>query len=127
MENVKDVYFKNYSNIDGGLLSLFNSTKKLIVIRNEHGVVVFDNIAHQKAFNGSLVGLIPDYIVEKIPQYANCITKDQELIKDAKVLFHKDFEEFGSETYETIREKMSFNDQTFIMTTVSQINTGIMD
>lgn len=127
IDNLRNIYFPGSSVISNGVMSLIDATNKLVVMRNEKGVVIYDNSAHRTFTNGSIVGIAPEQIISQYEMYSTCIDKDQYVLNDEKILFHKSIEEFQGVKYETIREKMTHNDKHFVMTTICPIDSGLIE
>ncbi|RJX75570.1 diguanylate cyclase [Vibrio sinensis] len=125
--NLRKIYFDDSSVVGNGVMSLFNSTEKLVVLRNEYGVVVYDNTAHQKVVGRTLVGIDPKELIEINDTYFNCIKQDQYLLQDDQRLFHKSKEIFDDVEFTTIREKIIYNGNPFVMTTISEVNASSLD
>lgn len=125
--NLRKIYFDDSSIVGNGVISLFNSTEKIVILRNENGVVVYDNAAHQKISGGSLVGTDPKELITNNEAYANCIEKDLSLLKDPNKLFYKGKEKFEGIEFTTIREKIIYNSKPFIMTTISELHSSLID
>ncbi len=127
LKNLRDIYFNNSTIIGNGVMSLIDSTEKLVIIRNEQGVVMYDNTAHRELVGTSIVGVDPQDIISENESYRLCLEKDKFILFDDELMFHKDKEFFDGVEYETIREKMVYNDKKFIITTVCPSNVGLMD
>ncbi|WP_114765532.1 GGDEF domain-containing protein [Vibrio rhodolitus] len=127
LKNLRDIYFNSSTIIGNGVMSLIDSTEKLVIIRNEHGVVTYDNAAHRELVGTSIVGIDPQDIISENESYRLCLEKDKYILIDDDLMFHKDKEFFDGVEYDTIREKMIYNDKKFIITTVCPSNVGLMD
>ncbi|CAH1525718.1 Diguanylate cyclase [Vibrio jasicida] len=127
LKNLRDIYFNNSSILGNGVVSLIDSTEKLVIIRNEQGVVVYDNTAHRELVGGSIVGIDPQEIIQENESYRLCLEKDKHVLFDDELMFRKDKEYFDGIEYDTIREKMVYNDKKFIITTVCPSNVGLVD
>ncbi|MEF1307299.1 GGDEF domain-containing protein, partial [Vibrio owensii] len=106
---------------------MLDSAEKLVIMRNEQGVVIFDNAAHRELVGTSIVGVKPQEIIHENESYRLCLEKDKNLLQDEHLMFHKDKEFFEGIEYDTIREKMVYNGKKFIIATVCPSNTGLMD
>lgn len=127
LSNLRDIYFNNTSIIANGVVSMLDSAEKLVIMRNEQGVVIFDNAAHRELVGTSIVGVKPQEIIHENESYRLCLEKDKNLLQDEHLMFHKDKEFFEGIEYDTIREKMVYNGKKFIIATVCPSNTGLMD
>ncbi|WP_081635144.1 GGDEF domain-containing protein [Vibrio jasicida] len=127
LSNLRDIYFNNTSIIANGVVSMLDSAEKLVIMRNEQGVVIFDNAAHRELVGTSIVGVKPQEIIHENESYRLCLEKDKNLLQDEHLMFHKDKEFFEGIEYDTIREKMVYNGKKFIIATVCPSNVGLVD
>ncbi|MGL5336657.1 MAG: EAL domain-containing protein [Enterovibrio sp.] len=125
LNNLRSIYFKDSNVINNGVVALIDSTEKLVIIRNRKGVVIYDNMAHKALVGGSLVGIDPKEIIKNNKDYSICIEKDMLLISEPEVMFYIDEEMFGGETYQTIREKLIYNDEIFILTNICKSSKSL--
>lgn len=127
LDNYRKIYHSSSSVMCNGVLSLIDSTDKLVIMRNDEGTVIYDNDAHRKYIGKSLVGIPSSEIIAKYEAYQTCIDSDKIILDNPDLSFQKSFEIFDGIRYETIREKMNFNNRTFIITTICPVESGIMD
>lgn len=122
LSNFRDIYYSTDKNLYGGALSLIENADKFIVMRNDNGVVVFDNREHQRLTGGSIVGKPAQSVIDLNENYRICIDKDRRLLSLDKVNFIRDIEMFDGLEYETIREKLIYNNRKFIITTIQPLD-----
>ncbi len=127
MKNLRNIYFTRSSAINNGVMALVDSTEKLVVFRNDEGVVIYDNTAHREFVGSSIIGLNPQDLVEENEHYRICLKKDKKLLYDKELMFIQETEEFDGTQYDTIREKMVYNNKDFIITTICPSNVGLVD
>ncbi|OLQ94433.1 diguanylate cyclase [Vibrio ponticus] len=127
LSNLRNIYFNSASVIGNGVMSLIDATEKLVIMRNQDGVAVYDNLAHQELVGASIVGTAPQDIIAENAAYEICLKKDQIVLEDDSLMFHKDTEFFDGVGYETIREKMVYNDNKFVITSICPSDSGLMD
>ena len=127
LENYRKIYHSSSSVTSNGVLSLIDTTDKLVIMRNDEGTVIYDNEAHRSYIGKSLVGIPANEIVDTYEGYQTCIDADKQILENPDLSFQKSFEIFDGIKYETIREKMNFNGRTFIITTICQVESGLID
>ncbi|MGL5047343.1 MAG: EAL domain-containing protein [Shewanella sp.] len=127
LKNLRKIYFNQSSIINNGVMSLFDSTERLMVIRNQEGTVIYDNAAHRSVVGGSIIGIDAKKVAEENESYKVCLVKDQKLRNNEKIMFSKNSEIFDGKEYDTLREKMFFNNNHFVITTVREANSGLLD
>ncbi|MFI3246620.1 MAG: EAL domain-containing protein, partial [Ferrimonas sp.] len=125
IQNLKNVYFSRSSAVHNGVISLFDSTSKVIVFRNEEGIVTYDNQAHQDARGYSTLGLNPKRMVAKDPAYELFLKLDKKLLDDTSKLYMKNVEFYEGQKYDVLREKLSYNNRQFIAVTTSSVADGL--
>lgn len=106
------------------LANIINNSDKMVVIRNSNGVVLFENKKHEDFFGRSLVGLSKDDVIAQCPDYKLCILDDV-LLLNSKEMFSVKKEIVNNDTYFTIRQKVSFNKDIYILVTVYEESKGI--
>lgn len=121
MKNYKKVFLSNSCYINNMLTNLLKNNHHLIIIRNSHGIVVYDNEAHQQLVGSSLVGKYFEDITFSNNTYAQCLNKDKEFL-DSEKSFITDVEEFNNKFFETIREKIILNGRNFVMCSIYEIS-----
>ncbi|WP_434999546.1 GGDEF domain-containing protein [Vibrio scophthalmi] len=122
VHNVREIYYSTQNAIQGGALSLVRHAENSIVMRNDEGVVVFDNLEHQRLTGGSIVGKTVESVIKLNENYKICIEKDKYLLSLSEVNFFRDIEVFDGIEYETVREKLLYNDRNFIVTTIRPLD-----
>lgn len=125
LENLRSVYFSRSSVVGNGALSLISSAEEIVIIRNSEGVVIYDNEAHQKLIGKSLVGISPHKIVEKNNDYSFYLEKDRQLLQDKNTKVKKNNEFFKGVEYKIVREKIIYNNRSFVITTVTSLENGV--
>ncbi len=125
LKNLRDIYFNNDNISNHSVMSLFNNTDKLIIVRNDEGVVVYDNFAHRNLVGTSLVGMDVNTIIQHDPPYTKCIQADQDLL-DSDQSFFTSKEVFYDVSYGVVREKMYHNDRPFVVVTVAEPDDDIL-
>ena len=120
--NLRDVYFNDTSLQKNGVMSMLESSEKLVIIRNNSGVVIYENKAHKNLAGHALFGLNPQSIIASSADYQTCLEQDSRLIMNNDALYHIDEEEFGGDKYHTIREKVFYNNRIFIITNICPID-----
>ena len=111
----KDTYFLN------AMLKVIESSEKFIVIRNNEGVVVYENVRHREFFGMALTGEDPLNIIDIYPDYANCLQDDNDLIHSNR-FFSITNERFNND--KVIRQKSYHNENFFIVTTIYKEEDG---
>ena len=127
LDNYRKIYHSSSSVTSNGVLSLIDTTDKLVIMRNDEGTVIYDNDAHRNYIGKSLVGIPSSEIIAKYEAYQTCIDADKLILDNPDLSFQKSFEIFDGIKYETIREKMNFNNRTFIITTICPVESGLME
>ncbi|MUK28575.1 EAL domain-containing protein [Aliivibrio fischeri] len=93
----------------------------LFILRDEHGVAIYNNQKHIDYLGCSLVGMPVDEVLARYPDYQTCLQLDQQLLnKSSDILISNETVEVGSCTqhFHTYRQKIKYFDKTFIMTFV---------
>ena len=120
LDNYKKTFLSDGCYINNAFTNMLDKCDHLFVVRNRKGIVVYDNKLHQETIGQSLVGICPQELVLLNSDYQICLTKDQLLLESDKSFLIKN-EEFGGAHYETIREKIKFNDEMFVLCSIYEL------
>ncbi|MFI3247408.1 MAG: GGDEF domain-containing protein [Ferrimonas sp.] len=127
LANLRNIYFSNSSEVNNGVMALIDCTEKLVIFRNDEGVVIYDNAAHRTLIGGSIIGVDTKTLTDGNKDYEVCLAKDKKLLDNDNLMFIQESENFDGVMYDTIREKMSYNNKSFIRTIVCPSNLGLGD
>ena len=90
----------------------------LFILRDEHGVTIYNNKKHSDYLGCDLVGMsVPD-VLQRFPDYQTCLQLDQQLLNNkSDILMSDETVEVGSSTmhFHTYRQKIKYFDKSFVM------------
>lgn len=124
ISNFRNLYYNKENKLTiNSIFSVISNNTRMMVIRNSQGVVIFENKKHEAFFGQSIVGMSLEKVLSIFPDYKNCIYDDSLLINsNNNYSMEKEF--FFNINYFTIRQKVNFNNETFIFTTVYEESEG---
>ncbi|MGL5429936.1 MAG: GGDEF domain-containing protein [Vibrio sp.] len=125
IKNIRNIIYKTPTYIENALLLMINNSDKLFVIRDEQGMVIYENLKHKDFIGISLLQKNPIDLIENIPDYKKCLDNDNILIKSHQCFMIKD-EIFNDKLYITCRQKITHNNKAFILTTVNSHENSIV-
>lgn len=111
------------SNSVGAIFSIVNNSERMMVIRDNEGVVIYENKKHEQFFGRSLVGLKKESVIDIFKDYGLCLVDDA-LLLNSRDYFSVKKELFNNASYFTIRQKVSFNNELFVLVTVYEEKRG---
>ncbi len=127
IHNFKTAVFHEKKISELFLSSLIESSDKIVVVRNDKGVAIYENDAH-KLFTGmSIVGIAPEKLLKLNPNYKICLDKDKSLLINESVTFNEDKEIYFGVEYLSIREKINFNGAKFVISTITPMLSCLSD
>lgn len=102
---------------------IMDNSERMIVIRNSQGIIIYENKKHSAFFNRSNVGIELNDMFNLFPDYKYCINDDNLLLNSQEHYSIKK-ELFNNISYFTIRQKVQFDNEFFILVTVYEENKG---
>ncbi|MGL4380933.1 MAG: GGDEF domain-containing protein [Vibrio sp.] len=125
IKNIRDIIYKSTTHIENSLLMMMENSNKLFIIRNEQGVVIYENVKHKETIGFSLYQKSPNEIVKLIPDYKKCLDDDKILTRSDQDFMIQD-EIFNGNSYITCRQRIKHNNNTFIMTTINSQENSLI-
>lgn len=125
--NFRSIYHASSDRIAlSSLKTVMDSSNRMIVIRNNDGVVIFENKKHSDFFGISTIGIDKDTLINIFPDYIRCLEDDYSFMNSSE-FFAIAKEKFDDVKYVAVRQKSYFNDAWFILNTVSEEVDGSID
>lgn len=100
---------------------LINHCNCFFILRDEHGVTIYNNQKHIDYLGCDLVGMPIKDVLTRFPDYQTCLQLDQQLLNnESDILMSNETVEVGSDitNFHTYRQKIKYFDNNFIMTFV---------
>ncbi|WP_122032101.1 GGDEF domain-containing protein [Aliivibrio sp. EL58] len=100
----------------------------LFILRDEHGVAIYNNKKHTDYLGCDLVGMSVSEVLKRFPDYQTCLQLDQQLLNnESDILMSNETVEVDSTTthFHTYRQKIKYFDKTFIMIFVYENNQDV--
>ncbi|MDD9175276.1 GGDEF domain-containing protein [Aliivibrio sp. S2TY2] len=100
----------------------------LFILRDEHGVAIYNNKKHTDYLGCDLVGMPVSKVLERFPDYQTCLQLDQQLLNnESDILMSNETVEVDSTTthFHTYRQKIKYFDKTFVMIFVYEDNQDV--
>lgn len=100
----------------------------LFILRDEHGVAIYNNKKHTDYLDCDLVGMSVSEVLKRFPDYQTCLQLDQQLLNnESDILISNEAVEVDSTTthFHTYRQKIKYFDKTFVMIFVYEDNQDV--
>lgn len=100
---------------------LINHCNCFFILRDEHGVAIYNNQKHIDYLDCDLVGMPIKEVLKRFPDYQTCLQLDQQLMNnESDILMSNETVEVEDTTthFHTYRQKIKYFDKTFVMTFV---------
>lgn len=121
-----DVLNKKYQELLEGIKSpsilfttnLMKHCNCLFILRDEHGVAIYNNKKHIDYLGCDLIGMPVQEVLARFPDYQTCLQLDQQLLnKSSDILISNETVEVDSQTthFHTYRQKIQYFNNTFIV------------
>lgn len=119
-DNIKKIYFNPNNILQNGFMSLVSSSDRCFSVRNDKGVILYQNKENENLFGSDVIGLKPCEMKARYPGYSVFLEHDQKLISNSEEAVPVSSDVFLGERFESIRDVLVFNDTKFIVTSTKK-------
>ncbi|MFV8413638.1 EAL domain-containing protein [Vibrio owensii] len=120
-ENIKKIYFNSNNILQNGFMSLVSSSDRCFSVRNNKGVILYQNKENEELFGADVIGLKPSEMKSRYPGYSVFLDQDQKLLSNGEEVVPVTIDVFMGNRFESIRDVLVFNDAKFIVTSAKKL------